>query len=129
MVSDEKDIQLIEQSFSEIENLYIADGHHRFASSSLLAKESKNINNSNTQYCMSYLIAEDQLKIISFNRLLKNLNGLSNEDFLTQIKEKYEIKEVQKALVPTQKDEITLYVSKKWYSLIAKEDTSIEHIV
>ena len=103
LVSDEKDIQLIEQSFSEIENLYIADGHHRFASSCLLAKESKNINNSNTQYCMSYLIAEDQLKIISFNRLLKNLNGLSDEDFLTQIKEKYELKEVQNAFVPTSK--------------------------
>ena len=119
LVSDEKDIQLIEQSFSEIENLYIADGHHRFASSSLLAKES---NNSNTQYCMSYLIAEDQLKIISFNRLLKNLNGISDEDFLTQIKVKYEVNEVQKALVPNQKDEIILYISKKWYSLIAKED-------
>ena len=119
LVNDENDIQLIVRSFCEIENLYIADGHHRFASSSLLAKES---NNSNTQYCMSYLIAEDQLKIISFNRLLKNLNGLSDEDFLTQIKVKYEIKEVQKALVPNQKDEITLYMSKKWYSLIAKEE-------
>ncbi|MBL6662529.1 MAG: DUF1015 domain-containing protein [Flavobacteriales bacterium] len=122
LVNDEKDIQSIEQSFSEIENLYIADGHHRFASSSLLAKESKNINNSNTQYCMSYLIAEDQLQIISFNRLLKSLNDLSDEDFLTQIKKKYQLKEVQKALVPTQKDEISLYISKKWYSLIAKEE-------
>ena len=119
LVNDENDIQLIERSFCEIENLYIADGHHRFASSSLLAKES---NNSNTQYCMSYLISEDQLKIISFNRLLKNLNGLSDDDFLTQIKVKYEIEEVQKALVPNQKDEIKLYMSKKWYSLIAKEE-------
>jgi len=119
LVNDENDIQLIERSFSEIENLYIADGHHRFASSSLLAKKS---NNSNTQYCMSFLIAEDQIKITSFNRLLKNLNGLSDEDFLTQIKVKYEVKEVQKALAPNQKDEITLYISKKWYSLIAKEE-------
>jgi len=119
LVSDEKDIQLIEQSFSVIENLYIADGHHRFASSSLLEKES---NNSNTKYCMSYLIAEDQLKIFSFNRLIKNFNGLSDEDFLTQIKEKYDLKEVQNAVVPTQKDEIILYISKKWYSLIAKEE-------
>ena len=122
LVSDEKDIQLIEQSFSEIENLYIADGHHRFASSSLLAKEFKNINNSKTNYCMSYLISEDQLKITSFNRLLKNLNGLSDEDFLTQIKYKYELKEVHKALVPNKKNEITLYISKKWFSLIAKEE-------
>ena len=118
LVSDEKDIQLIEQSFSVIENLYIADGHHRFASSSLLEKES---NNSKTKYCMSYLIAEDQLKIFSFNRLIKNFNGLSDEDFLTQIKEKYDLKEIQNAVVPTQKDEIILYISKKWYSLIAKE--------
>ena len=71
---------------------------------------------------MSYLIAEDQLQIISFNRLLKNLNSLSNEDFLTQINDKYELKEVQNALAPTQKDEIKLYISKKWYSLIAKDE-------
>tara|TARA_Y100000813_G_scaffold40187_1_gene27375 strand:+ start:778 stop:2007 length:1230 start_codon:yes stop_codon:yes gene_type:complete len=122
LVNDEKDIQLIEQSFSEIENLYIADGHHRFASSSLLSKESKNINNSNTQYCMSYLIAEDQLKIISYNRLLKNLNKLSENDFLTQIKEKYEVKEVQNTSLPSKKNEIKLYISKKWYSLIAKKE-------
>ncbi len=119
LVNDVNDIQLIKRSFNEIENLYIADGHHRFASSSLLAKES---NNSNTKYCMSYLIAEDQLKVISFNRLLKNLNNLSSDDFLTQIKQKYKLKEVKKALVPSQKDEITLYISKKWYSLIAKEE-------
>ena len=71
---------------------------------------------------MSYLIAEDQLQIISFNRLLKNLNDLSHKEFLTQIKKKYQIKEVQKAFVPTQKDEISLYISKKWYSLIAIEE-------
>ena len=122
LVNDVKDIQLIERSFSEIENLYIADGHHRFASSSLLAKESKNINNSNTQYCMSYIIAEDQLKIISFNRLLKNLNNLSEKEFLTQIKEKYEVKHVHNTSLPTQKNEIRLYISKKWYSLIAKKE-------
>ena len=122
LVNDKKDIRLIEQSFSEIENLYIADGHHRFASSSLLAKESKNINNSNTKFCMSYLITEDQLQIISFNRLLKNFNDLSHKEFLTQIKKKYQIKEVQKAFVPTQKNEISLYISKKWYSLIAIEE-------
>ncbi|MBJ59087.1 MAG: hypothetical protein CMP64_00640 [Flavobacteriales bacterium] len=122
LVNDEKDIQLIERSFSEIENLYIADGHHRFASSNLLSKESKNINNSNTQYCMSYLIAEDQLKIISYHRLLKNLNNLSENDFLTQINEKFEVKEVQNTSLPTQKNEIRLYISKKWYSLIAKKE-------
>ena len=122
LVNNKKDIRLIEQSFSEIEKLYIADGHHRFASSSLLAKEFKNINKSNTKYCMSYLIAEDQLQIISFNRLLKNLNDLSDKEFLTQIKKKYQLKRVQKALEPTQKDEISLYISKKWYSLIATEE-------
>ena len=93
-------------------------------------KNSANINNSKTEYCMSYLIAEDQLKIISFNRLVRNLNGLSDEDFLTQISKKYELKKINKASVPSQKDEITLYISKKWYSLIAKEEyVNREHCV
>lgn len=121
VVSDEEDIQLLKESFSEIENLYIADGHHRFASSSLLNKEAQNANNSNTNYCMSYLIAEDQLKIISFNRLIKNLNGLADNEFLNRVSEKYEVIELSVAQKPKQKDEITLYISQKWYSLIARE--------
>ena len=121
LVDNENDIELIKKSFSEIENLYIADGHHRFASSSLLNTEVKNIKSSKTDYCMSYLIAEDQLKIISFNRLIKNLNGLSDNEFLKRISEKYDLKEVSTSFQPSQKDEIALYISQKWYSLIAKE--------
>lgn len=121
LVDNENDIELIKKSFSEIENLYIADGHHRFASSSLLNTEVKNIKSSKTDYCMSYLIAEDQLKIISFNRLINNLNGLSDNEFLKRISEKYDLKEVSTSFQPSQKDEIALYISQKWYSLIAKE--------
>lgn len=130
LVNNENDIQLIKKSFSEIENLYIADGHHRFASSSLLNKGTKSINNSKADYCMSYLIAENQLKIINFNRMVKSLNGLSANEFIKRIQEKYEIKEVSKAFQPTKKDEIGLYISNQWYSLIALEKfVNREHCV
>jgi len=121
LIEDKKDLQLIKDSFSEIENLYIADGHHRFASSSLLHKDNENVKSSKTNYCMSYLIAEDQLKIINFNRLITSLNGLTDDEFLEGVKLKYELKEVETAFHPTQKDEIALYMSHKWYSLTAFE--------
>jgi len=71
---------------------------------------------------MSYLIAENQLKIINFNRLVKDLNGYSEDEFLRLIEEKYSIKKVDAAFQPIERDEIGMYLSNQWYSLIAKID-------
>jgi uncharacterized protein (DUF1015 family) len=79
---------------------------------------------------MSYLIAENQLKIINFNRMVRSLNGLSADEFIKQIQKKYEIKEASKPFQPTKKDEIALYLSNQWYSLIALEKyVNREHCV
>ncbi len=122
LVENDKDIANIQKAFGEVKNLYIADGHHRFASSSLLFKEKNNINSSKRDFCMSYLIAENQLKIINFNRLVKDLNGYSEDEFLRLIEEKYSIKKVDAAFQPKERDEIGMYLSNQWYSLIAKID-------
>ena len=122
LVNNDIDISTIQKAFAEVENLYIADGHHRFASSSLLYKEKNHINSSNKDFCMSYLIAEDQLKIINFNRLVKDLNGLSMDEFLTAVEEKYTVRKVDKAIQPKEKDEIAMYLEKQWYSMVAKSE-------
>lgn len=122
LVNSDADISTIQIAFSEVDNLYIADGHHRFASSSLLYKDKNHINPSNKDFCMSYLIAEDQLKIINFNRLVKDLNGLSKDEFLIAVEKKYTIQKVEKAFQPKEKDEIAMYVENQWYSMVAKSE-------
>lgn len=86
-VEDKKVIKIIQREFVKFPALYIADGHHRTASLSLLQKEMKETNTRHTgnekyNYLMCYFIPESQLKIHEFNRLVKDLNGLSKEEFL-----------------------------------------------
>ena len=120
LVDQEHHIKAIMQSFDEIENLYIADGHHRFASSALVQLSKKKNEGHAKDYCMSFLIAQNQLKIINYNRLISDLNGLSTNEFLELIAQKYMITKKDKAHQPSEKDEISLYLEGQWYSLIAK---------
>ena len=116
IVNNQTDTNIITNAFSKIENLYIADGHHRCASSALL---SKNINSELSSYFMSYLIEENQLNILNFNRLVKNLNGLTAKQLLKKIKHSYNVVyKKQNIYSPTLKDEISMYVDGKWYSII-----------
>ena len=118
IIDDEKDIKAIEKSFEEIDILYIADGHHRSASSTLL---SKNNDFRNSQYFMSYLINENQLNIISFNRLIKLKNNLNKKTFLNKIESNFNIiKKNKKILEPKNKNEISMYFAKFWYLLTFK---------
>ena len=117
LVNDENDIKNITNAFKGIDNIYIADGHHRCASSALL---SENTNSELSNYFMSYLIDENQLNILNFNRLVKNLNGLTTTKLLEKIQEKYTVIHKQESIYsPTLKNEISMYLDRKWYSLIA----------
>ena len=121
IVENENDIKKIQNTFAKIDNIYIADGHHRCASSALLSKNKKTKSSS---YFMSYLIDENQLRILNFNRLVKNLNGLKSYKFLEKIKEHYTVtNKKEKLLSPNLEHEISMYLDGQWYSLIAnKED-------
>ncbi|MGC1206189.1 MAG: DUF1015 domain-containing protein, partial [Flavobacteriaceae bacterium] len=86
-IDDEALVNIISLEFESIKTVYIADGHHRSASSYLLSQELKSENknhkgNEPYNYFMTYLIPESELKIYEFNRLIKDLNGLSKESFL-----------------------------------------------
>ena len=117
LVNSTKDINIITNSFASIDNLYIADGHHRSASSALLAQNS---NKKNSQYFMSLLIDEDQLNIINFNRLIKHTNGLTSYELITEIEKSYTvIKKGNIPYSPTFRDEISMYLRGAWYSLVA----------
>jgi len=117
LVNSTKDINTITNSFASIDNLYIADGHHRSASSALLAQNSTK---KNSEYFMSLLIDENQLNIINFNRLIKHTNGLTSYELIAEIEKSYTV--IEKGSMPyspTLTDEISMYLIGAWYSLVA----------
>ena len=115
LVNDITDVNNITDAFKKIENLYIADGHHRCASSALLSQDK---NSESNDYFMSYLIDETQLNILSFNRLIRDLNGLTSTELLNKIKKKYTVRNKKKSYSPSLKNEISMYLDNTWYSLI-----------
>ena len=128
LIDDSLDIQEITYLFGSLDSLYIADGHHRIASSAMLCKQNRITDadahkDSPFNYFMSFLIDDDQMRIYDFNRLLKDLNGLSVEDFLSQVNSVYHIYKLAKAQKPSGKDEICMYLDGFWYRLKARKNT------
>lgn len=126
-VSDAELIKKIKNIFKGMDTLYIADGHHRSASSYLLAKDEElNATNSNSKnsyhYFMSFLIPESDLKIYEFNRLVKDLNGLSKEEFLIQLDAMFRIeKRGQEYYKPSKKHHFSMYLDGSFYSLYLRK--------
>jgi len=118
----------IQNHFKSIPAIYIADGHHRSASSALLGKSKRKnyINytgNEPFNYYLGIFFPESQLKIYDFNRLVKDLNNLSSIEFLNKLNESFEVKEaVEQLPKPLKKYEFTMYLNGKWYHLILKRN-------
>lgn len=120
-VNTEQDILLLENQFKNIHELYIADGHHRSASAELLFDENKHLGNENLNYFMSFLIAESNVKIYEFNRIIRDLNGNSVEDFLVKLAEHFIIKPKHQELwKPEDKFEFGMYLDGNFYALFYK---------
>ena len=118
IINNNDDINKISKEFKNIDELYIADGHHRTASSALLSK----VNNSErSKYFMSYLLSEKQLNILSFNRLIKSLNNMTAKNFIYKIKEKFNVVEKSSHFSPTQKNQFSMYLENQWYSITLKK--------
>ncbi len=127
-VSSEKDIQIITNEFAKMNAIYIADGHHRTASSYLLAENMKRENphhngNEDYNFFMSYLIPESDLKIFEFNRFVKDLNGLTPDQFLEKLATLYRIeKKGSQYYYPSKKHHFSMYLEGAYYSLYLKKD-------
>lgn len=120
-VSDPKTISEIETTFSDIPDLYIADGHHRSASSALLSQEiGKDKKAAN--FFMSYLLPESEIFIDEFTRMVKDLNGLSKEDFLMQLDTYYRIENRGEEIYhPSKKHHFSMYLDGEFYSLYLRK--------
>ncbi len=128
VVSDKNSIKKITNAYQNIEALYIADGHHRTASSSLLAKDlaAKNKKHNGTEdynFFMSYLIPESQLQIAEFNRFVKDLNGLSVAEFLLKLTVIFKIENRgQQLYIPSKKHHFSMYLNGEFYSLYLRKE-------
>ncbi len=124
-IGDLPTIEKLQQSFTKINSIYIADGHHRSASSALLGKHKREQNPNFTgdegyNSILAYLIPESQLAIHDFNRLVKDLNGNSVEQLLNKIADHFIIEPQDHLFKPTQLHEFSMYLDKKWYKLKLK---------
>lgn len=126
-VDSAETIEKIKSEFAQMKNLYIADGHHRSASSYLLAKESREANPNHTgeepyNFFMSFLIAESNLKIYEYSRLIKDLNGRSKEEFLVELDEWFRIENRgREVYYPSKKHHFNMYLDGDFYSLYLRK--------
>ena len=127
VVDSKEDINTICAQFENIPAIYIADGHHRTASSALLGKSKREELSSYTgkegfNYFMCIFFPESQLKIVDFNRVVKDLNGLSENDLLNKLAENFTVeKKGASVYKPTQLHNFSMYLNHKWYSLTANK--------
>ena len=120
-IDDSKEIAWLQDKFETVGNLYIADGHHRSASAELLYQQDKNSGNKNLNYFMSFLIAETNVKIYEFNRIIRDLNNHTKEAFLKLISENFWITNKEQELwKPTKKFEFGMYLDGEFYCLTLK---------
>jgi uncharacterized protein (DUF1015 family) len=123
VIGSDYDINWLSTHFEAIPNLYIADGHHRTASAELLYEENKSLENDNLRYFMSFLIPESNVTIYEYNRIIRDLNGHSKEEFLIKLKKNFSIRSKEQELwKPRNKFEFGMYLDGKFYALFYKQN-------
>jgi len=127
VVSDPAWIADVRRIFAEIPCLYVADGHHRSAAASRVRRARREANPGHTgqeeyNFFLAYIFPHDQLHIMDYNRVVKDLHGLSPADFLARVGEKFEITPVQDGR-PTRRHEFGLYLADGWRRLTARPGT------
>jgi len=122
-IDDVLEINWLQNIFQKTDSLYIADGHHRCEAAKLLSEENDDPNNKAKDFILSYLISENNIKIYEFNRLIKDLNGLSKADFLKKLEAHFTIiNHEEHPFKPTEKHQFGMYLDQQFYSLVLKKE-------
>ena len=129
VIADANDIDVVTKEFAKMPALYIADGHHRSAAAALVGAE-KAKNNPNHKgdeeynYFMAVCFQASQLTILDYNRVVKDLNGLTSAQFLEKVAQNFDVQKMGKEMYhPTGLHNFSLYLDGEWYSLTAKKGT------
>lgn len=134
-VEKERDIEDLVKEFEKVGNLYIADGHHRCAAAENIALEERRKNPNYTgeeefNYYTAMIAPDTNLKVMDYNRVVKDLNGFNEEEFLNKIKEKFTLREVKKNYKPNRKGHVGMFLNDKWYEIeFGKEYLENEDVV
>ena len=129
VISDADDIQTVTEEFRKMPSLYIADGHHRSAAAALVGAEKAKQNPNHRgdeeyNYFMAVAFQASQLTILDYNRVLKDLNGLSSEQFLDAVRKNFTVEDKGTDIYkPAKLHEFSLYLDGHWFSLVAKDGT------
>ena len=126
-IDDEKTLFILVDEFSKLSSTYIADGHHRAAATSLLGIQRRKLNlkhkgDEEYNFFTSIYMSTDQLKVYGFNRLLKDLNGLSIDEIIRLISEHFDISQSLNVIQPTNNLVFGMYLAGNWYQLSAKDE-------
>ena len=128
LIDDTASIELIAQAYAAQDAFYIADGHHRSSSSALLFEKHKaSISNENDpmRYCLAYILSEENVRIYEFNRIVKDLNGLSAAEVIERLGDSFEVTPSQTPVHPHRKREMGLYLENNWYKITLKEASEV----
>ena len=129
VISNDVDIKTVTDEFAKMPSLYIADGHHRSAAAALVGaeKQKQNPNHRGDEeynYFMAVCFQASQLTILDYNRVVKDLNGLTSEQFLEALRKNFIVEDKGTDIYkPARLHEFSLYLDEHWYSLTAKEGT------
>lgn len=127
VINQETDIQAIKTGFDAVESIYIADGHHRAASAVKvgLKRREEHPDYDGTEefnYFLSVLFPHDQLMIMPYNRVIKDIAGMTEEEFIQKLSESFDIESSETPVSPVQKATFGMYLNQKWYLLTAHAD-------
>jgi uncharacterized protein (DUF1015 family) len=129
LVEEKQDVDAISTAFEKIEKVYVADGHHRSASSVLLAEELNENGNGPWSNFMGIFFPDHNLQLFEFNRLLKDKNGLTTKEIINALSEDFLIEHISsKTYKPNVLHEISMYTEGNWYSLKLKHDRKNEQL-
>ncbi|MCF8227998.1 MAG: DUF1015 family protein [Bacteroidales bacterium] len=129
VIRDQDKIDAIIEEFDKLPATYVADGHHRTAAAALVGNEKKENNPDHTgkeeyNYFLAVHFPDDQLNIIDYNRVVKDLNGLSKEEFIEKLNKGFVVeKKGSEIYKPDKLHNFSMYLDGEWYSMTAKEDT------
>ncbi len=126
-LSDETSVRELVALFKAVDSLYIADGHHRSASAVKVGLKRRNVKpgysgEEEFNFFLSVLFPDNQLRIMDYNRVLKDLNGMTNDEFLAALVKKFDVEEVSSAFSPSIPHTFGMYMDGRWYKLTAKAE-------
>ena len=135
VIDNDADVAMIEESFGKIPAIYIADGHHRCASAVKVGLKRREqypdyTGEEEFNYFLSVIFPDEELRILDYNRVVKDLNGMDAAAFLTRIGKYFTVEEMGQAPYrPTRKGMFGMYLEDEWYCLVAKEEIKSEDAV